>query len=308
MPKRSKNLFLWDVTPIVGERMVPGLSLDKRISVPPGASYDAQAIFIEEKCSVWHPDSISYVETNSELIYGINEYSKGEKSSITVIQEATDSFVVIEKQTLSGKTIIFQLSANGTTAGAVVDDKGNFNAMEPFKSSDFPYHTAAFLLAILLIASTIMPEVKRDPTFVTSVLKNGDKAAPYASHRDNALYRLNDAVFFGLKDGFIDCVLTDSKNSVTFLPKSMVKNICKGTVLCGSIDIPGLEKSDADFFPTSFAKAKENYQDWVDQEGKSWTEEEEALIPTFPEDYQCHQKRSISADVIRHLITIAAQC
>lgn len=209
MPKRSKNLFLWDVTPIVGERMVPGLSLDKRISVPPGASYDAQAIFIEEKCSVWHPDSISYVETNSELIYGINEYSKGEKSSITVIQEATDSFVVIEKQTLSGKTIIFQLSTNGTTAGAVVDDKGNFNAMEPFKSSDFPYHTAAFLLAILLIASTIMPEVKRDLTFVTSVLKNGDKAAPYASHRDNALYRLNDAVFFGLKDGFIDCVLID---------------------------------------------------------------------------------------------------
>lgn len=262
-----------------------GLNDVRKLAFPTGSDADY--------FSNWHPN---LDPTREEILSlypavcsAIVEYCKGENSNIAVlkISNQTCSFSAEQKDSF-GDTLIYRVQDNGTVDAAVVNKAGKYGAVDTFGNKNSKDDTAPLIMCFLMVAAEKNEQVAYDLSYLKSLYQPPVSLYSNQENRDRAIsafYRLNDAIEYGFKEDHLVCIF--SGGNPKKLNKQQVEvGSLNGTVLAGKPSILiGAKVGSQEDKELTFGSAKRMFENWVKQENRSYTEMEELLIPSFPDDY-----------------------
>jgi len=266
------------------------------------ANIDAQILFADndrnadftdfpEKLRAWdltstNPDTISpynpmahsrirYSELNALILRGLLEYTRGKDSSIGIVKVGVNSYAS-QCRLPDGSAVLCQADSNGRVFCCKRTEGGVHESIHPIKG--VPEGVEAILLCILLSwAASGKDTVSKEMADAFADLKDTDGLPEEVSAR-----YLCDAGFYGLKSGFIPCLLPGGSFELLTADRIARKEFL-GTVICGSVDLIAPEEEEAKETVFTVGEAKALYA--RRKREKDWTEEERKLIPDFPEDF-----------------------
>ena len=226
--------------------------------------------------SDYHDTGKSFVSLNSFVARAIAEYCKGAESKIGLVKIGDGSYAV-EHHKSDGTVILFQLNKNGKCQGTVVEASGRYTNLPTFGDKKNPFDCAGICLCLLM---RVCEESAKAKSFLEEEAKQYSLSGEFDP---TGIYYLCDAVYYGTKKNEIK--ITMPGGNVDMLSGSSVAvGALNGAVLCGAPELitnAGAKKSGASAL--TFAQAKRRFAKWADT--MEWTEEEEKLIPVFPDDY-----------------------
>lgn len=204
------------------------------------------------------------------------------------------------------------VAAVGKMFSAVASTSGQWSSGNSLGSSSDMWNVSGAILAMLpLLMETYYSDkslAKVDKNPLLSDIKKQIEIAiaayptDWGEHLDDnikdALYFLNDMIYYGIEDGHIP--LRIPNGAMEPLQRTKVKNgIFNGTVICGQpILLCGGDAASTTAVNKALTvkEAKLRYAAWIN--AHSWTQEEELLIPTFEDDFKVQPEVIEMADKI----------
>lgn len=230
----------------------------------------------QDTFSEFHDARRAYTTLHAGIVTAIAELCKGDDSSIALVKIGNNVYAT-EQELPDGRTALFRLQENGACHGAIKELSGRYTMLPTINDPNAPFDTAPIFLAILaqLVDKSEGARQKLENTVATYV-----KDKLFVA--DN-FYYLCDAVYFGIKANAVKATMPGG--NIGMLTKQMVKlGAANGTPLCGKPKelCQAVATGNAQTTLT-FGNAVKQFAEWRDS--MSWTAEEEALIPVFPDDY-----------------------
>lgn len=237
------------------------------------------------------------------------------------IVKVTNEMYLVEYHHLCGETtfVEYHYDTGGVRALVATDPSGRVRTSMQTLSSKIKQNCLPIFLAILSGMYDHIPEVRSDLDEVAKQISAGTLTSDACN---KALFRVCDAVYYGLKDGHVALDLTKDGN----LPKiadSDIYNISydDGQVIAGNPVVLLTTGSTPSRTNTKKAKPKttmgefktlDYIRDYVAKHCSHWTEAEKELIPQFPdktkvapEVIECATVIAQSADKKRPVVNLA---
>ena len=219
----------------------------------------------------------SYSTLYRYITNAIINYVMGPSADVALVEVGRGHYAT--ESTLSdGTTILTRITTNGKASGAHIQATGRHVQLDPLGDASNTFDHTPYFLMLLPVLADALPEVKDALSIITQ---------EYAATGDwnmNAIYLVNDAMYYGLTTEAIKCLIPGG--AVNLLTDDVVKTgALSGTVVCGSprllLGASGVARSKNKVM--TFKEAKIEFQHW--SSAQEWTEEEKRLIPVFPDDY-----------------------
>lgn len=223
--------------------------------------------------SEFHPVGRTYTGIHAYVTKALLEYSKGENSSIALLRIGAGAYAT-ECELETGETALFQLYANGQCKGAVRTLDGRHLPIDTIGAKTYDFDLTSIFMALL-------GQLREVSTTAANVI-TGTQATGQVEEKD--IYYISDAIYFGLENKALKATMPGG--NIDLLTDQMVKSVVmEGTEVCGKSKFfnKGLGSTTLNS-QLRFADAMKEFQGWRAQQ-QLWTEEEEQLIPTFPDDY-----------------------
>lgn len=232
--------------------------------------------------SPYHDPACQYTTLNSFVARSLVALVDG---SVGVTKVSEKCFAT-QYTNSSVETIVFKLLNTGKCEGSLIEPSGRWTNLPPVGVKG---NAGSEALDLLPVYTAIIMQLCNEDTKVrgaldyvlgyirkTTIMKEEDFR--------NYCYYISDAVYYSVRDRKIKCTMTG--NNIDMLSQSSVANMgsCNGEVLYGNPDILtnvlGVKKTAKKM---TFADAKTEFKNWADTQ--NWSDDEEKLIPVFPDDY-----------------------
>lgn len=221
--------------------------------------------------SEFHPSGRATTNIHGYVLAALLAYINGAQSEIAMVKVGEGTYAT-ERELASGETELFVLYANGQCKGAVRTPGGRHMPFGTIGGRNDDFDGSALMLAVLMRICDISVETKAK---VADAVAQG--VVPYGA----ACY-ISDAVRFGLEEGHIKAIMPGG--NIDLLTAQTIKSgALAGTVLCGKpkflVHASGVGATGV----LTFQEAMQEFEEW--RKRNTWTEAEQALIPSFPADY-----------------------
>ena len=185
-----------------------------------------------------------------------------------------------------GRTVLATAQINGTLSAAIVDVNGLYQKVPSIghKTDDFDVSSILALYICLEAERSRLSNNIRSITWDQIRFCQKEFEATGLLDKDT-LYLFNDALYYGLsyKNGIPGGVKAGNINML--VEKNIKANeFASATIICGKPDL--LVPSSAEYADieegNTIEKVRESFKSYI--ESKTWSDEEEAMIPVFPDN------------------------
>ena len=228
----------------------------------------------------WNTDGRRKVSTlNSAVAQAICSLTRGKSGDVALIRIGSNQFAA-EHTGSGGDTSVVVCNTKGNIRGALIKSTGKHRQYPslPESAADL---APVFAVYLGLITET---EMLSDEDVVQRAKDSMAKIAGAENLEDvtEEVHYLNDMLIAGFEQGLIPCKIT-AGNMDILTAEQIELNYGKGSVICGSPTVIARENAGGGPGAVTAAEARGMFRAYAS--AKTWTEDEEKLIPSFPDDY-----------------------
>lgn len=185
-----------------------------------------------------------------------------------------------------GTVILASAQANGALTAAIREQSGRHKTIPGLGNKDTGFDPSSILALFILIEADRSRASGNDGSITWELIENCRKELESTGVMpEDAVNRINDALYYGLTyENGIPCGLKNGNISLLTTRRIEANEFASADVICGNPDIlvPASSPVNAKAGSYDIAAAKAEFSSFADS--RSWTAEEESMIPVFPEN------------------------
>ena len=185
-----------------------------------------------------------------------------------------------------GTVILASAQANGALTAAIREQSGRHKTIPGLGNKDTGFDPSSILALFILIEADRSRASGNDGSITWELIESCRKELESTGVMpEDAVNRINDALYYGLTyENGIPCGLKNGNISLLTTRRIEANEFASADVACGNpyILVPASSPVNATAGSYDIAAAKAEFSSFADS--RSWTAEEESMIPVFPED------------------------
>lgn len=185
-----------------------------------------------------------------------------------------------------GTVILASAQANGALTAAIREQSGRHKTIPGLGNKDTGFDPSSILALFILIEADRSRASGNDGSITWELIESCRKELESTGVMpEDAVNRINDALYYGLTyENGIPCGLKNGNISLLTTRRIEANEFASADVVCGNpyILVPASSPVNATAGSYDIAAAKAEFSSFADS--RSWTAEEESMIPVFPED------------------------
>lgn len=185
-----------------------------------------------------------------------------------------------------GTVILASAQANGALTAAIREQSGRHKTIPGLGNKDTGFDPSSILALFILIEADRSRASGNDGSITWELIESCRKELESTGVMpEEAVNRINDALYYGLTyENGIPCGLKNGNISLLTTRRIEANEFASADVVCGNpyILVPASSPVNATAGSYDIAAAKAEFSSFADS--RSWTAEEESMIPVFPED------------------------
>ena len=185
-----------------------------------------------------------------------------------------------------GTVILASAQANGALTAAIREQSGRHKTIPGLGNKDTGFDPSSILALFILIEADRSRASGNDGSITWELIESCRKELESTGVMpEEAVNRINDALYYGLTyENGIPCGLKNGNISLLTTRRIEANEFASADVVCGNpyILVPASSPVNATAGSYDIAAAKAEFSSFADS--RSWTAEEESMIPVFPKD------------------------
>ncbi len=185
-----------------------------------------------------------------------------------------------------GTVVLAAAQANGALTAAIREQTGRHKTIPGLGNKDTSFDPSSILALFILIEADRARASGNDRSITWELLENCRKEFETTGVMpEDAVNKVNDALYYGLTyENGIPCGLKNGNISLLTTRRIDANEFASAEVICGKPDIlvPMEAIASAAAGNANVAAAKAEFADYANS--RIWTEDEEDMIPAFPDD------------------------